>query len=343
MIGQYKILRLLHVSAKFCNRAILIVGATNSGKTHLVRSILISIKPIQPLVVLFAPTNTFKDDNNDSLLPAGVIIHDARALDKALEGIVSSQIRYLAAYDKVACFDFQEQLLGRMGQLVPSLLENIKALSARFREKGRSTPNKTELARQYRASLEKEFKAAFLSFKNTPHLESLSVSDRMAIFTLARKPHACVIFDDLGTQVRESSVFRNLCIRYRHVAITLIQLVHSASTAHPLMRTNADLIIANNPATAAWLIDEKDYIAPPGSASNFMKLITAISNHRPYLFYVLARTDAVMATEAVYSTSQPFYKTTAPAMHKTPTCASQAEWAAHFNSINEWLNIDVIK
>ena len=264
--------------ANFMKKAIIISAPPQSGKTVLIKSILLSLKRDTNNVIflLLAPTNTL----GTKVMPDCYWIDPGTNMDGVLQATVSKQKERYKAYSETRDI---RRFLDEINYLPPSFTTKVAKVISQLNESGSNVHYEYAIRTSVQRLLYNWIKS-----KPSTHTRDY----RKVYKNLFMEPQLVIIIDDLTVQVRSSSALDDLFTNYRHIGITPLVLAHGFSMFKPTTRNNASLYIARMPNDLLWLIDSskvsnkttKEFIESHGTK------IASLSEYR--LFMVLDATSS---------------------------------------------------
>ena len=274
-IGDTTLSRFEINAANLMKRAIILSAPPLSGKTVLIKSMLLELKGTQSNVIfiLMAPTNTL----GTKVMPECFWIDPGKSFNAVLDTIVMMQKE---RYKMYAATRDLNTFLDQINALPFDLTSRVA--------KGIAQVNKSDDDGDYEASIRTQVQ--YIMYAWLKSLPQQKTQYYLKIYkTLFIEPQLVIVIDDLSVYLKSSAALDDLFTNYRHNGITLLVLTHGFTMFKLSTRNNAKLYIASQPSDILWLIDTSK-ISNKATREFIEAYGTKISSYPGYrLFMVLDR------------------------------------------------------
>lgn len=228
----------------FLNRSVMLYGASNSGKSTIIRDILHKLKDFIPNVCVICPTNNLNGSYN-GLIPKPLIHTEVK--ESLLDDILKRQEVNVKIANLVNNIEKLEFLWANLYKKDSKKLENIinayECVKNKINNNEIGGNNKIfELERIHKKELKKFYKTEI--YKNIKYLDKINVSknDKILIKHIFINPNFLLIIDDAAVNANTWCKFnsvKELFFNGRHHRVTFMIAFQDDKLLESSLRKNA--------------------------------------------------------------------------------------------------------
>jgi hypothetical protein len=227
----------------FLNRSVILYGASNSGKSTIIKDILYTLRKHIPNVCVICPTNKL-NGSYDNLIPKPLIHSEVK--ECLLNDILKRQSLNVKIYNLVNNLDKLESLYSKLQDKNYEQLKLIKKAYQNVKEKSESSG----VDRSIISKLDKEHNKKIIKFyketitNNIKYITSLDMdeNDKMLMKHMYINPNFLIIIDDAAVTANTWCKFeavKELFFNGRHHKVTFMIAFQDDKLLDSSLRKNA--------------------------------------------------------------------------------------------------------
>ncbi len=246
----------LHYSL-FLNKATVIYGESNTGKTVILKDILFQLKNYVNQIIVFSQTDKQNKTYSNSIVPS-VLIHD-NITDELLTGIYERQEALTFVYDKTWDMDIIRSLFDKIEGVscVKSAISQIEQAIDTINESDISAEDKNKKNEELNRYIKLIYKQTINEHMIDLQRESLNEKEKYSLKYINLNPCLVILFDDctaLIEKFKKHVVINSLFFQGRHLKVTTLLAIHTDKVILPEHKKNSFVnIFANDIAARAYI------------------------------------------------------------------------------------------
>jgi energy-coupling factor transporter ATP-binding protein EcfA2 len=216
----------------FLNRSVILYGASNSGKSTIMKDILSILRPHIPNVCVICPTNELNGSYNE-IIPKPLI--HPEVTEQLLDDILKSQSLNVKLHNIANDMSKLEQIYNQLSICDPE----IKKLKDAYEFVSKKTSNLAKLQSAHSLAMINTYKKA-ISRSNRHNI--LSESDKVVVKHININPNFLIIIDDAAVSANKWCKFnstKELFFNGRHHKITFMIAFQDDKPLDSMLRKNA--------------------------------------------------------------------------------------------------------
>lgn len=280
----------------FLNRSVILYGASNSGKSTIIKDLLYMLKPHIPNAIVICPTNDL-NKSYDGFIPRQLI--HPEVTEQLLDDILKRQSLSVKLYNLANDIGKLKSLYDQMPRKDDQSLEKLQ----RAYEMVRVKCGNEQLDAAHRNNLISFYRK--IISKNTKYIDNISLSepDKLLVKNININPNFLIIIDDAAVSANKWCKYestKELFFNGRHHKITFMIAFQDDKPLDSMLRKNAFINIFTteqvcntffNRGANNFTRKEKD-AAEQASAKTFgdpsnkyRKLVYLRGNEEPFYHY----------------------------------------------------------
>ena len=227
----------------FLNRSVILYGASNSGKSTIIKDILYTLRKHIPNVCVICPTNKL-NGSYDNLIPKPLIHSDVK--ECLLNDILKRQSLNVKIYNLVNSLEKLESLYNKMHDKNKEKIDLIIKSYYKVKEKSESSGVSKEVI----SKLEQEHNKKIINFyketitNNIKYISSLDLNenDKMLMKHMYINPNFLIIIDDAAVSANtwcKYEAVKELFFNGRHHKVTFMIAFQDDKLLDSSLRKNA--------------------------------------------------------------------------------------------------------
>lgn len=280
----------------FLNRSVILYGASNSGKSTIIKDLLYNLKSHIPNVLVICPTNDL-NGSYDGIIPKQLI--HSEVSESLLNDILKRQSLSVKLYNMSTDLSKLRSLYNSLYKKDDQSLEKMNHAYEKVKDKC----NSQELSRAHEKNLVDFYKRVI--YKNIKYLDQIDLpdADKLLVRNININPNFLIIIDDAAVSANKWCKYnstKELFFNGRHHKITFMIAFQDDKPLDSMLRKNAFINIFTTEQvcntffnrTANSFTKKEKEIAEKASAETFSnsgckyrKLIYMRGSDKPFSHY----------------------------------------------------------
>lgn len=234
----------------FKNRTILLLGASNSGKSRIIIDIMHLLKEEVPICYIFSPTNKV-NGTFSGIIPESLIADDVNL--ECIENIFANQEERIKIYklcnDKNILIDIAYKLEPSITSMI-ELINNKYIQNRVYLQKNKDVGKIEKLDDAYNSQIVQVLKNHIKKHHISANFNKLNEQENNIARLLDINVNVLLVFDDVGSNSKtwgKSEVIKKIFFESRHYNITTMIAMQSDKELIPAIRKNAFIVFFTNP------------------------------------------------------------------------------------------------